>query len=60
MEHFSDCPTNRKYDICTCDMLGEEIALVEWQIAKQEGKLKWWHIVAKLSTRGAPEIGKIT
>lgn len=54
-KHFSDCPSS-KYQICTCDMLGEEMALVEWQIAKQEGKLKWWNIIAKMSVAGAPEI----
>ena len=54
-KHFSDCPSD-KYKICTCDMCGEEISLVEWQIAKQEGRQKWWHFVAKLSIAGAPEI----
>ena len=58
MKHFKDCPENRGYDICTCDMCGDEIALVEWRIKKQEGKLPKWNIVAWLSTIGSPEIRK--
>ena len=49
MKHFQDCPINRNYECCTCDMLGEEIAIIEWQIARQEGREKWWHINAKLT-----------
>ena len=49
MKHFSDCPYE-KY-ICTCDMCGESIALVEWQIKKQEGKLHWWNFIAHLSLK---------
>jgi hypothetical protein len=37
-------------------MCGEEIALVEWQIKKQEGKLPWWAIFARMAVAGAPEI----
>jgi hypothetical protein len=59
MKHFKDCPTNRNYNMCTCDMMGEEIALVEWAIQKQEGTLKWWQLCAKLTVRNAPEIYKL-
>lgn len=56
MNHFKDCPTQRNYSVCTCNMCGEDIALVEWQIKKQEGKLKWWQWIAWLSTMNVPEI----
>ena len=32
-------------------MMGESIALIEWQIQKQEGTLPWWAFVAKLSLK---------
>jgi hypothetical protein len=48
-KHFIDCPVNKGYEVCTCGMCGEEICLIDWQIAKQEGKLPIWHITARLS-----------
>jgi len=61
MKHFSDCPMgNKTYNICTCDMSGEERALVDWKIKEQEGKLKWWHFVARASISGAPNIPSFT
>lgn len=59
LTHFNDCPTKRNYNYCTCALTGEEIAIVEWQILKQEGKLKWWNFVALLSIAGAPNIEKL-
>jgi hypothetical protein len=56
MEHFSDCPEGRGYNICTCEMLGEEIAIVDWQIEKQEGKIKWWQWIKRLTISGSPDI----
>jgi len=53
-----DCPINKGYNICTCDMCGEEIALVEWKIKQQEGRLPWWSIFARASIAGAPWINK--
>lgn len=58
MKHFPDCPTKRNYNCCTCDMCGEEIAEIEWQISRQEGKERWWHICAKLTLWLSP-VGKI-
>lgn len=55
-KHFEDCPTNRKYETCTCEMCGEEIALVEWCIQDQEGKLPWWNIFVKLMISGHPPV----
>lgn len=55
MKHFKDCP-HEKYQICTCNLLGEEIALVDWQLQKQEKTLPWYNIIAKLSILGAPNI----
>ena len=61
MKHFRDCPVYRNWDMCTCDMRGEEIALVEWQIKRQEGQLRWWNVIAKLSLSffGPPDIKRI-
>jgi len=59
LKHFEDCPIKRGYDLCTCDMLGEEIALVEWKVEEQEGRLHWWSFIAKLSIMGAPTIPRI-
>lgn len=61
MKHYKDCPENKGYDCCTCDMCGEDTALIEWQIKKQEGTLPWWNIVAKLSLAcfGPGEILKV-
>ena len=56
-KHYSDCPI-KNYNICTCNMSGEEIALVNWKIAEQEGKLPWWNFVARLSIKGSPPIIK--
>jgi len=47
--HFDDCPTQNGYNCCTCDMSGEELAAIEWQIKKQESGLKWWDIVGRLT-----------
>ena len=49
--HFKDCPINRNYNICTCEMSGEEIAIIEWQISRQEGNEKWWQFIAKLTLK---------
>lgn len=49
MKHFNDCPIERGYNTCTCDLMGEEIAVIEWEIQKLEGNLKWYHITAKLT-----------
>ena len=49
MIHFKDCPIKRGYNCCTCDMCGEEIAVIEWQIAKQENRLSWWKITARFT-----------
>ena len=59
--HFSDCPTKKGYDCCTCDMAGEEAAIIDWQIARQEGKERWWHFTAKLTlaTFGPGKIPKV-
>ena len=61
MKHFSNCPINRNYDVCTCDMAGEEIAVIEWAIQKLEGKQKWYHFFAKLTLAAfsPPEIKRI-
>lgn len=59
-KHFDDCPISiGKWDICTCDMSGEEECLVDWTIMKQEGKLKWYHIFARLMVASAPPIHRI-
>ena len=57
-KHFNDCPTQRGYKCCTCDMCGESIALIEWQIESQEGRLR--NIVgrASLALFGPGEIPK--
>lgn len=58
-KHFENCPRgNKTYEICTCDMSGEEAALVFWTIAKYAGRLKWYNIFAWLTVRGAPPIPK--
>lgn len=53
MTHFKDCPVTSGYVnwACTCDMAGEEGAVVDMQIARQEGKEKWWHLSTKLTLR---------
>lgn len=51
-KHYNGCPIKRGYDCCTCDMMGEESCVIEWQIARQEGRERWWHISAKLTLAG--------
>lgn len=46
---FSSCPSKRGWQVCTCDMAGEECAVIDWQIAKQENKLSKWNLVAHLT-----------
>ncbi len=50
-KHFNDCPIKRGYNICTCDCLGEEIAVIKWEIDKLEGRLRWYHFTAHLTLK---------
>lgn len=59
MKHFRDCLEGMKtYDICTCDMCGAEMYLVDLAIKKQEGRIKWWHFFDRMTVNSAPEIPK--
>ena len=54
MEHYVGCPTNRKYNVCTCDMSGEECCVIAWEIQRMEGKLRWWHFTERLTLWAFP------
>lgn len=60
MSCFEDCPTKRGYDVCTCDMMGEDEVIIEWEIKRMEGKLPWYNFIAHLTLAvfGPPAITK--